>query len=313
MAESKVDRVTKMHYTVISVTSTLMLLACFVVAHQFSCTHTLQRAVISSSHCLGKLWTSAFPVAESSVESLYVQDSSVSPFQLTTAGGRYASGDEFQGGRSWLLERQAVSQTLDGIHGEVDDEILAVESRSSAQPSRLTRFLHSLKSKGRRLSSSSRGRRLGEGDGSGGAKVYPPCESSMSDFTPCQDPETMKRYRGAERMDRHCPEKGLDCLIPAPVGYRKPIQWPASRDEAWYVNVPYKHLTTMKADQNWIRYDEASEKFTFPGGGTMFHHGAEEYLKNLEKLIPLTDGTIRTALDTGCGVSEHVKQCALGG
>ena len=286
MAESKVDRVTKMHYTVISVTSTLMLLACFVVAHQFSCTHTLQRAVISSSHCLGKLWTSAFPVAESSVESLYVQDSSVSPFQLTTAGG---------------------------IHGEVDDEILAVESRSSAQPSRLTRFLHSLKSKGRRLSSSSRGRRLGEGDGSGGAKVYPPCESSMSDFTPCQDPETMKRYRGAERMDRHCPEKGLDCLIPAPVGYRKPIQWPASRDEAWYVNVPYKHLTTMKADQNWIRYDEASEKFTFPGGGTMFHHGAEEYLKNLEKLIPLTDGTIRTALDTGCGVSEHVKQCALGG
>jgi len=34
----------------------------------------------------------------------------------------------------------------------------------------------------------------------------------------------------------------------------------------------------------------------------MFTHGAEAYIEDLAELIPLTDGSIRTALDTGCGV-----------
>jgi hypothetical protein len=46
------------------------------------------------------------------------------------------------------------------------------------------------------------------------------------------------------------------------------------------------------------------EKFFFPGGGTMFPNGVDEYLNQMEELLPqMKDGTIRTALDTGCGVS----------
>jgi hypothetical protein len=34
----------------------------------------------------------------------------------------------------------------------------------------------------------------------------------------------------------------------------------------------------------------------------MFPHGASAYIDDIGKLIPLHDGSIRTALDTGCGV-----------
>jgi hypothetical protein len=35
----------------------------------------------------------------------------------------------------------------------------------------------------------------------------------------------------------------------------------------------------------------------------MFPHGADAYIDDISALVPLTDGNIRTALDTGCGVS----------
>lgn len=57
-----------------------------------------------------------------------------------------------------------------------------------------------------------------------------------------------------------------------------------------------------KAVQNWIRVD--GDKFRFPGGGTMFPRGADAYIDDIAKLVPLSDGTIRTVVDTGCGVSE---------
>ncbi|CAI5483248.1 unnamed protein product [Closterium sp. Yama58-4] len=137
---------------------------------------------------------------------------------------------------------------------------------------------------------------------------YEPCAMRYMDYSPCEDPNRAKRFIKANlaHRERHCPKSSeqLNCLIPPPVGYKRPLPWPQSRDEAWYVNVPHKQLTTAKADQNWIRYDEQTEKFSFPGGGTMFHKGADHYLEELGKLIPLTDGSIRTALDTGCGVGS---------
>ncbi|VAI59423.1 unnamed protein product [Triticum turgidum subsp. durum] len=36
----------------------------------------------------------------------------------------------------------------------------------------------------------------------------------------------------------------------------------------------------------------------------MFPHGADAYIDDIGKLIPLHDGSIRTALDTGCGVAS---------
>uniref|UniRef100_A0A9I9CQF5 Methyltransferase n=1 Tax=Cucumis melo TaxID=3656 RepID=A0A9I9CQF5_CUCME len=138
------------------------------------------------------------------------------------------------------------------------------------------------------------------------AKPFPACGLNYSEYTPCEDTHRSLKF-SRDRLiyrERHCPEKeeSLKCRIPAPPGYRNPFAWPVSRDLAWYVNVPHKHLTVEKAVQNWIRYE--GETFRFPGGGTMFPDGADAYIDNIGKLINLKDGSIRTAIDTGCGVGS---------
>ncbi|XP_060197034.1 probable methyltransferase PMT16 [Lycium barbarum] len=148
-----------------------------------------------------------------------------------------------------------------------------------------------------------------EGEGTGpddGAKVYPPCDIKYSEYTPCEDPQRSLKFKRDRLIyrERHCPDKSqlLKCRIPAPHGYKKPFKWPKSRDLAWYANVPHKELTVEKAVQNWIRKE--GDKFRFPGGGTMFPNGADAYVDDIDKLINLKDGSIRTAIDTGCGVAS---------
>lgn len=138
------------------------------------------------------------------------------------------------------------------------------------------------------------------------ARVHhiPPCTPKFSEYTPCEDVDRSLKF-DRERLvyrERHCPEKDevLKCRIPAPYGYRPPFRWPVSRDAAWYANVPHKHLTLEKAGQNWVRFK--GDRFSFPGGGTMFPNGAGGYIDDIGKLINLRDGSIRTAIDTGCGV-----------
>ncbi|KAL3524242.1 hypothetical protein ACH5RR_017076 [Cinchona calisaya] len=140
----------------------------------------------------------------------------------------------------------------------------------------------------------------------GKAKTYPPCDVKYSEYTPCEDPKRSLKFP-RDRLtyrERHCPEKGelLKCRVPAPYGYKNPFKWPLSRDLAWFANVPHKELTVEKAVQNWIRYE--GDRFRFPGGGTMFPHGADAYIDDIGKLINLKDGSIRTAIDTGCGVAS---------
>ncbi|MCO5568693.1 hypothetical protein L7F22_022392 [Adiantum nelumboides] len=132
------------------------------------------------------------------------------------------------------------------------------------------------------------------------------CDMRYSEYTPCEDAERSLRF-DRDRLiyrERHCPMKDeeLQCLIPAPPGYKNPLPWPKSREWAWYANVPHKELTVEKAIQNWIQYE--GEKFRFPGGGTMFPKGANSYINDIGRLISLSDGSIRTALDTGCGVAS---------
>ena len=133
---------------------------------------------------------------------------------------------------------------------------------------------------------------------------YPPCDVSLSEYTPCEDHARSLRYsrRRMVYRERHCPTKteALKCRVPAPHGYRNPFPWPASRDVAWYANVPHRELTVEKAVQNWIRYQ--GDRFHFPGGGTMFPDGADKYIDDIGKLVSLRDGSVRTAVDTGCGV-----------
>lgn len=115
-----------------------------------------------------------------------------------------------------------------------------------------------------------------------------------------------KKY-GVHRLsflERHCPpvyEKN-ECLIPPPDGYKPPIRWPKSREQCWYRNVPYDWINKQKSNQHWLKKE--GDKFHFPGGGTMFPRGVSHYVDLMQDLIPeMKDGTVRTAIDTGCGVS----------
>eukprot|EP01018_Ginkgo_biloba_P012807 Gb_30749 [translate_table: standard] len=147
---------------------------------------------------------------------------------------------------------------------------------------------------------------VGSNESSKGSITFEPCDMKYSEYSPCQDPVRARKF-DRDRLiyrERHCPEKKevLKCLIPAPPGYKNPFPWPKSRDYAWFANVPHRELTIEKAVQNWIQVE--GDKFRFPGGGTMFPRGADAYIDDINQLIPLTDGSIRTAIDTGCGVAS---------
>ncbi|XP_071702761.1 probable methyltransferase PMT21 [Rutidosis leptorrhynchoides] len=136
---------------------------------------------------------------------------------------------------------------------------------------------------------------------------FPECSAKYQDYTPCTDPKRWMKY-GRHRltfMERHCPPvfDRKECLIPPPDGYKEPIRWPKSRDECWYRNVPYDWINKQKSNQHWLKKEGA--KFYFPGGGTMFPNGVSAYVDLMQNIIPeMTDGTVRTAIDTGCGVAS---------
>ncbi|KAL8218141.1 hypothetical protein R6Q57_021514 [Mikania cordata] len=136
------------------------------------------------------------------------------------------------------------------------------------------------------------------------------CAPSMREYIPCMD--NVEAIRGlkltmrGEKFERHCPEKDkeLNCLVPAPKGYKAPIPWPRSRDEVWYSNVPHAQLAEYKGGQNWIVVKK--DKFRFPGGGTQFIHGADQYIDQISKMIPEIAFGHHThvVLDVGCGVAS---------
>ncbi|GKU98451.1 hypothetical protein SLEP1_g11457 [Rubroshorea leprosula] len=164
---------------------------------------------------------------------------------------------------------------------------------------------------------------LGEGEEEGSEKEkksvpevrvriakYESCDVSKIDYVPCLDndeaiKELINSTRG-ERFERHCPTEGkaLNCLVPRPAGYRTPIQWPQSRDEVWFSNIPHTRLVEDKGGQNWISIK--NDKFIFPGGGTQFIHGADQYLDQISKMVPDMGFGLHTrvALDIGCGVAS---------
>uniref|UniRef100_A0ACD5WXY9 Uncharacterized protein n=1 Tax=Avena sativa TaxID=4498 RepID=A0ACD5WXY9_AVESA len=136
--------------------------------------------------------------------------------------------------------------------------------------------------------------------------TFAPCAAALADHTPCHDQDRAMKFprKNMVYRERHCPsdDKRLRCLVPAPPGYVTPFPWPKSRDYVPYANAPYKSLTVEKAVQNWVQYEGAV--FRFPGGGTQFPHGADKYIDQLANVVPFADGTVRTVLDTGCGVAS---------
>jgi hypothetical protein len=138
--------------------------------------------------------------------------------------------------------------------------------------------------------------------------IFEPCDMKFSEYTPCEDTERSLKFPREKLIyrERHCPGKDelLKCLVPAPAGYKNPLPWPQSRDYTWFANTPHKELTVEKAIQKWVQFQ--GEKLHFPGGGTFSAGGADKYIDDIAALIPLNDGSIRTAIDTGCGVRNKL-------
>ncbi|XP_047074419.1 probable methyltransferase PMT24 [Lolium rigidum] len=133
-----------------------------------------------------------------------------------------------------------------------------------------------------------------------------------ADYIPCLDnekavkklrPENFRRY---EHRERHCPDEGPTCLVALPRGYRRPVEWPTSRDRIWLSNVPHTKLVQVKGHQNWVKV--SGQYLLFPGGGTQFIHGALHYIDFLQQ--SMRSGGIawgkrtRVVLDVGCGVAS---------
>ncbi|KAF8720873.1 hypothetical protein HU200_023271 [Digitaria exilis] len=137
-------------------------------------------------------------------------------------------------------------------------------------------------------------------------KPFEPCDQQYTDYTPCEEQKRAMTFPRDHMIyrERHCPpdKEKLYCLIPAPKGYVAPFRWPKSRDFVPYANVPHKSLTVEKAIQNWVHYE--GNVFRFPGGGTQFPQGADKYIEQLASVMPIAEGKVRTALDTGCGVAS---------
>ncbi|KAF8030843.1 hypothetical protein BT93_D0131 [Corymbia citriodora subsp. variegata] len=128
------------------------------------------------------------------------------------------------------------------------------------------------------------------------------------DYIPCLDNVyAVRRLHSTmhfEHRERHCPEDAPTCLVPLPAGYRKPIQWPISRDKIWFHNVPHTQLAVVKGHQNWVKV--TGEYLTFPGGGTQFIQGALHYIDMIQNANPAIAWGKRTRviLDVGCGVAS---------
>lgn len=53
--------------------------------------------------------------------------------------------------------------------------------------------------------------------------------------------------------------------------------------QVWFFNVPHTRLVEDKGGQNWMI--RAKDKFKFPGGGTQFIHGADQYLDQISQVL----------------------------
>ncbi|MCD9561161.1 hypothetical protein HAX54_020139 [Datura stramonium] len=135
------------------------------------------------------------------------------------------------------------------------------------------------------------------------------CDESMRDYIPCLDNvEEISKLNSSgkgENFERHCPPKGkgLDSLVPRPKDYKLRIPWPKSRDEIWLSNV-HTPFAKDKAGNTWVK--RKGDKYIFPGDGTQFSQGANQYLDQISKMVPeIAFGErTRVAMDISCGIAS---------
>ncbi|MCO5579328.1 hypothetical protein L7F22_033183 [Adiantum nelumboides] len=111
------------------------------------------------------------------------------------------------------------------------------------------------------------------------------CPQEFSELIPCHNRSFSRmsfkdlNYERKEDLEKHCPPLKVQpfCLVPPPAGYRISVRWPKSREFVWRVNVNHSKLAEVKGGQNWLH--ENGSMWWFPGGGTHFKHGAQEYIE----------------------------------
>ena len=71
------------------------------------------------------------------------------------------------------------------------------------------------------------------------------------DFIPCLDNwkaiRSLRSTKHYEHRERHCPEEPPTCLVPVPEGYKRPIEWPKSREK-------------VETDSNLVNYRSLSDR-----------------------------------------------------
>ncbi|KAJ1419297.1 putative S-adenosyl-L-methionine-dependent methyltransferase [Sesbania bispinosa] len=53
----------------------------------------------------------------------------------------------------------------------------------------------------------------------------------------------------------------------------------------WHSNMPHNKIADRKGHQGWMKLED--KHFIFPGGGTMFPDGTEQYIEKLGQYIPV--------------------------
>ncbi|XBI67157.1 hypothetical protein VPH35_046565 [Triticum aestivum] len=136
----------------------------------------------------------------------------------------------------------------------------------------------------------------------------PPCPPNASHHTPCHEPPSGERHCPPHPPPPHPPHPPEDppphpppppphCRVPPPPGYHPPPPWPARRERARFANADLPPLTAAKLAASQDPVHARGEWLVFP-------KGAGNYVEQLERVVPLRGGAVRTALDIGCGVAS---------
>ncbi|RLN11847.1 hypothetical protein C2845_PM09G24550 [Panicum miliaceum] len=258
------------------------------------------------------------------------------------------NGDGGDGDKPAVSEHREDTDGNGSQDGRSVEDSLVGEARTEEHKAWVTQADQSHREKDRRDENAGSGESDGSGaDGAGGEEhEWRVCNvKAGADYIPCLDnekavkklrPENFRRY---EHRERHCPDEGPTCLVPLPSSYRRPIEWPKSRDrvrahtltvaalhrrclltrgarhggdvQIWYSNVPHTKLVEVKGHQNWVKV--SGQHLTFPGGGAQFIHGALHYIDFLQQVGFSETQSVRgiswgkhtrVVLDVGCGVAS---------
>ncbi|KAL6614003.1 hypothetical protein ACP70R_036273 [Stipagrostis hirtigluma subsp. patula] len=138
----------------------------------------------------------------------------------------------------------------------------------------------------------------------------PPCPPNATNLIPCHEPPSNERHcpprppppplhppKDPPPHPPHPPRPPPHCRVPPPPGYLAPQPWPARRGRARYANVELPMLPAAKVAATRDPARGRGEWLVFP-------KGVGNYVEQLERMVPLRGGVVRTALDVGSGVAS---------